>query len=189
MRTREWTTIDKSTWGDGEWQQEPDKMQWQDRDTGLPCLIVRSPSPGSLCGYVGVPPSHPYHGKGYNDTIAGVKYCIESSLEVHGGVTFAGGCEPGDDSSGICHVPDAGEPDNVWWIGFDCGHSQDVMPGLEAQLAKASDESLKKVLKEFADAFEQWKPAYKTIAYVQAECTDLARQLARIIERCATPSL
>lgn len=48
MDTREYRTIDKS---DGEWKDEPDKIQWQDEATGFPCLIVRGPS-GALCGYV-----------------------------------------------------------------------------------------------------------------------------------------
>jgi hypothetical protein len=37
-----WTTIDKSSWGNGPWQTEPDKAQWQDEETGLPCLAVRN---------------------------------------------------------------------------------------------------------------------------------------------------
>lgn len=36
METLEYRTKDKSTWGDGPWQQEPDKKQWQDAATGLP---------------------------------------------------------------------------------------------------------------------------------------------------------
>ena len=50
-----WVTIDKSSWGDGPWLAEPDKEQFADEATGLPCLIRRSPTSGALCGYVGVP--------------------------------------------------------------------------------------------------------------------------------------
>lgn len=57
--------IDKSQWGDGPWQSEPDKIQWQDEATGLPCLIVRGPV-GALCGYVGVPKTHPAYGLHYD---------------------------------------------------------------------------------------------------------------------------
>lgn len=49
MQTISYTTKDKSTWGDGPWQHEPDKMQYEDPDTGLPCLIVRN-AVGALCG-------------------------------------------------------------------------------------------------------------------------------------------
>ena len=63
MKTMEYRTIDKSTWGEGEWQNEPDKKQWQDEETNYPCLIVRSPVSGSLCGYVGVSEGHALFGK------------------------------------------------------------------------------------------------------------------------------
>lgn len=63
--THTYHTIPRETklaWGDGAWVDEPDKAQWQDETTGLPCLLVRNPG-GALCGYVGVYPTHPYHGK------------------------------------------------------------------------------------------------------------------------------
>ena len=86
MKTMQYTTVDKSTWGEGPWSDEPDKMQFVDRDTGLPCLIVRN-RVGSLCGYVGVPEGHPLFQHGYDEN---------GGIEVHGGLTFAGFCH--DDS-------------------------------------------------------------------------------------------
>jgi hypothetical protein len=51
METIEYRTQDKTQWGNGDWQNEPDKKQWQDTETGYPCLIVcnreRSISSGS----------------------------------------------------------------------------------------------------------------------------------------------
>ena len=44
--------------GDG----EPDKKQWQDTTTGLPCLAVCNPTTNFWCGYVSVPPQHPFYG-------------------------------------------------------------------------------------------------------------------------------
>lgn len=85
METIEYRTEDKSSWGDGPWQSEPDKKQWLDPETGLPCLIVRGPH-GALCGYVGVPRSHPYYGKHYDHE--------DVSVEVHWGLTFANLCAP-----------------------------------------------------------------------------------------------
>ena len=55
--------IDKSKWHGGEWDNEPDKAQFADEPTGLPCLIRRNDRIGSLCGYVAIPPKHPYFGK------------------------------------------------------------------------------------------------------------------------------
>lgn len=40
MQCREYTTKDKSDWPRGEWDNEPDKVQFQDEATGLPCLII-----------------------------------------------------------------------------------------------------------------------------------------------------
>lgn len=95
MEKIEYRTKDKSKWPRGPWDDEPDKVQWQDEATGLPCLIVRSPV-GALCGYVGVPPDHPWHGKEYDDeALIGV--------EVHGGLSFAAFCQPGPENQSICH--------------------------------------------------------------------------------------
>lgn len=65
MQRIEYRTQDKSDWPRGPWDNEPDKIQWQDEVTGLPCLIVRGPV-GALCGYVGVPKSHPAYGLSYD---------------------------------------------------------------------------------------------------------------------------
>lgn len=66
MKTREWSGyLDKSEWGEGQWTDEPDKRQWEDAATGLPCIIVRGPS-GSWCSYVGVSPGHPAYGLHYD---------------------------------------------------------------------------------------------------------------------------
>jgi hypothetical protein len=96
--TLEYTTRDKSTWGAGEWQNEPDKVQWVDEATGLDCLIVRGPS-GALCGYVGVGESHPYFGIEYSGCTRTPRceevwcgHAPESAIEVHGGLTFSDSC-------------------------------------------------------------------------------------------------
>jgi hypothetical protein len=68
MKTIAYRTIDKSSWPRGAWDDEPDKKQWQDTATGLPCLIVRN-GVGALCGYVGVPRWHPWHGRQYGDCV------------------------------------------------------------------------------------------------------------------------
>jgi hypothetical protein len=40
---RSYLTIDKSEWGPGAWQGEPDTGQWTDEAAGLPCLAKRQP--------------------------------------------------------------------------------------------------------------------------------------------------
>lgn len=174
MKTIEHFIIDKLEWPDGPWAAEPDKKQWTDAATGLPCLIVRGPS-GALCGYVGVSAEHPWHGQDYNACLAGEEhgYCWEhspaSQLDIHGGLTFSGSCtkDAGPDDLAICHVPDPGEPDDIWWFGFDCAHAGDLLPcfvdGDGVPLAFGAK-------------------VYRTIAYVEALCQRLAQQLHAVKE-------
>lgn len=116
MRT--WTFDEARPPGAGPWTNEPDKAQWVDQTTGLDCLIVRN-RVGALCGYVGLPPGHRWHGADYDDVPA----------EVHGGLTYAGPCQDGRESGwGICHAPEPGRPADVWWLGFDCAHAWDWAP-------------------------------------------------------------
>ena len=205
--------IDKSDWPRGEWDNEPDKVQWFNKRAKLPCMIVRGPL-GSLCGYVGVMPRHMFHKVGYSSCPedCGENYCEHSpmtKLNVHGGLTFSNGCTPigvkewmehrsqlssaantaklyprGDAAraikewSGIinnyskwkgrmmarsiCHVVSNGEPDDVWWFGFDCCHAGDLAPGMHFSERTRTSER------------------YRNISYVTDECIKLANQLARL---------
>jgi hypothetical protein len=174
----EYRTVDKSEWGDGPWQAEPDKVQWIDEATGLDCLIVRGPA-GAWCGYVGLPPGHPWHGVDYGQCTlgeqcpnAGDEYpsCYEHEpqglTEVHGGLTFAAYCQEGAEEHGVCHIPAEGRPDRVWWLGFDCAHSGDLCPKYD---------------KYFKDRGIGHEPGYETYRdrdYVRREVTALAAQLS-----------
>lgn len=162
-------------------ERKPEEV-WTDEATGLLCLI-RKGSLGSLCGYVGVSHGHPWAGKSYNDctlptakprghrpgdgaplTPGGVSmtermiegmakrlicdddrcgHTIETLVNVHGGLTFAG------------EWPEFGGPE-IWWFGFDCAHSSDLVPKL---------------------GFRPPNATYKDPAFVERECIELARQL------------
>jgi hypothetical protein len=162
MEAKEYRTIDKSTWGPGAWQDEPDKAQWQDPATGLPSLIVRSVTGGNLCGYVGITEAHPLFGKDYSD--------MDEDFDVHGGLTFSAACSPHEsEETGICHVPGPGESDHVWWFGFDCGHAFDVMPAMVAHLRRLGHELPPFCLRD---------EVYRDLAYVKAQVAGLALQLA-----------
>lgn len=151
MEAKSWTYLDRTGWPKGEWDNEPDKMQWQDDATRLPCLIVRNHG-GALCGYVGVAEGHPAFEKHYD--------AVQPYPDVHGGLTFSDFCSPHGDNKerGICHVPSEGEPDRVWWLGFDCAHLGDTTPAY--------------------DWSHDYESSYKRVAYVQNECRNLAQQLA-----------
>lgn len=163
VETRTWhnPTLDRTDWAAGPWDTEPDKIQYQDEATGYPCLIVRNRY-GALCGYTGIPDTHPWHGHDYTD--------LPAQIEVHGGLTFAGPChDHPDEGRGICHIAAPGEPDNVWWYGYDCAHHLDIAPGMDATLRTIG-------------AAPETRPmrsgeAYRDVTYVKAQNALLAAQL------------
>lgn len=147
----------------GPWDDEPDKVQWVDADTGLDCLAVRNHL-GAWCGYVGVPKGHRFHGLDHDK--------IEGYVSVHGGLTFADACdENAEEGHGICHIPLPGRPDDVWWLGFDCGHFMDLQPVFAARERKLFGGGR-------PEAYGVAAPVYRTLDYVQAECAHLADQLS-----------
>jgi hypothetical protein len=136
--------INRLNWAPGPWDEEPDRLEWR-TGVGYPGLIVRGQL-GALCGYAGLPPGHPCHGIGYEDV---------PSIEVHGGLTYGDACQ-----GPVCHVPSPGEPDDVWWLGFDCAHYLDCVPGMTPMYMR-SDRGL----------------VYRDVEYVRNEVEALARQL------------
>lgn len=158
MRTYLNPEIDRTGWGPGPWDNEPDKASWTDEATGLPCLAVRAnPLHSIWCGYVAVNPDHPYHGKDYDDV----------DVTVHGGLTFADSCRDDEPiESAVCHIPEPGQPADVWWFGWDCGHTWDIQPAYLAHWP------------EMADLHQRTGAEYRTLDYVRAECARLAHQLA-----------
>jgi hypothetical protein len=157
--------LSREDWPAGPWDAEPeDRHEWRDEATGLPCLMVRNPA-GAWCGYVGVPPAHPFYGVEYSGCpykpACGDSYCEHSpdhQVTVHGGLTYSNRCQ-----GHICHVAQPGEPE-PWWLGFDCVHSGDLAPGM----ARFHSPALLKL------------ETYKDAAYVRTEVASLAAQLAEL---------
>jgi hypothetical protein len=111
---------------------------------------------GSLCGYVGTPQNHPFYGKHYADDDA------LGNLDAHGGITFAHGC---DEGGLICHIAQPGEPEAVWWLGFDAAHASDYLPGIMAKL------NSRELLPELQPV------TYKDLIYMRSEVEQLADQV------------
>jgi hypothetical protein len=175
------TLIDKTGWPPGPWHDEPDRVAWVDKTTGYHCLILRSEVSGALCGYVALSPQHPLWGLDYEDI----------DVQVHGGLTWA---NPPDE------FREQGSPD-LWWVGFDCSHAFDRMPGIEAAVREARQRTLDQFAAradELSDAeqhdFQQlielgdriheplldrlgMMTSYKDLAWVTAEVESLAQQL------------
>ena len=103
---------------------------------------------GYRCGYVRIPPGHPWHGKDYDD----VRTADDSWPDIHGGLTFA----QADTDCG------KGGEDNAWWLGFDCAHYGDApdpeLPGYDARSAVLEDGVI------------------RTTDYITAECRNLIAQ-------------
>jgi hypothetical protein len=163
---------------DKPWSNEPDREEF--KHAGFPCILNRSPNSGAWCGYVGVPPSHPLHGKHY-DVLNRL-----DDVSVHGGITYGRACE-----DPICHVPAPGEPDDVWWFGFDCAHGGDFKPGLEIEsiLEKARTAGEVDLVTRYCDIMKKYEPFemllgnrghYRTISYARAETVSLADQLRKL---------
>jgi hypothetical protein len=171
-----WTTIDKTSWGAGPWSSEPDKAQWTDL-TGLPCLAVRTPGPGHWCGYVGVPADHPMYGLDWQDDGSPVTFLVVHS----GGVNYSAPCAEDEHSSEpmeqrVCHIPEPGQPDDVWWFGFHCAYGEDFAPGqLPTMRSMGMDNPL---LEDFFA--ESAARQYRDLGYVRTQCAYLAAQLAFI---------
>jgi hypothetical protein len=135
--------VDRSGWPRGEWDAEPDRIEW--RHHGVPCLMVRARL-GMWCGYAAVEPGHRWYQLDYDSVGA----------DVHGGLTYADFCQA--DGGPICHVAQPGEPERVWWLGFDCAHVGDVVPSM---------------LRHGRD----WADSYRDEAYVRLEVEKLADQI------------
>lgn len=114
---------------------------WLDETYGYWCIIAKIDScrltgdPYHFCGYVGVPKSHPWHGKDYG--IGNINDPIDL-IYVHGGLTFANRFGPPITS-------------DDWFFGFDCAHSGDSLKTCTEDYVKKQVGMLAKQLKYFED--------------------------------------
>lgn len=151
-----------------------DTLQWNDPATGLPCAARAISFAGIWCGYVGVPPSHPWYRKHFNDipdirVHGGLSYSDELPLEAQVAMVAetTAGAEvldrpeiKGAGSTGNAASTHAKQGnDHIWWFGFDCAHCFDVMPALGIA---------------FPDS------TYKDFNYIKEQCALLAAQLAEV---------
>ena len=132
---------------------------------------------GHLCGYLGIPPMHPWYGHHYDDL----------DVDVHGGLTFGAASRYGHPATVAwlakreaaatgpsfytrrlaLEQEHAGQATNypietemdIWWLGFDCAHSGDASrPGSGYQSIGGG--------------------VFRDESYVRGELADFARQAA-----------
>jgi hypothetical protein len=177
----------KSEWGPGPWQDEPDHLAWTDERTSLACAIRRNMAIGSLCGYVGVPPTHPFFGWNYDDDIALAPGDLDKTMDDVGPIALfcyvvQGGPDHGTIPLGMTLKAHQGvnfsgtiEADGLWWFGFDCGHAGDMMPATDALFSRIMPPDY---MREHARIFADCK--YRDLDYVRREVTALAFQLRQL---------
>lgn len=141
----------------GPWHDEPDEVRYQER--GFNCYILRNIY-GALCGYVEIPSSHPFYERDCDND-------LEEEIEVHGGLSFSGEIE------GL----------EGWFIGFDCGLLNDVLPSLiiskDDKPRDMNDEKLRQILSRI-DSSRIPEPTYKDIDFVKKEISSMIDQLLEI---------
>jgi hypothetical protein len=112
---------------------------------GYACLIRRNMISGTLCGYVGLPPGHKFYEQPHEDLL----------IEVHGGLTFGE------------KIPDTAD-DELYWIGFDCCHYNDLMPFMDKHL----NDSYSRILDK-----EEAYITYKDVGFVRGQIKQIVDQL------------
>lgn len=137
------------------WETEPSYLKYRDAATGLLCVIRRTDM-GHLCGYVRLPHGrirlqrHTWHWNGRNRTAWDMPG--QNRIKVHGGITFTS-------NSGL-RRPTGGTLDGRW-VGFDCAHADDLVPGMAALVPSLE------------------RGTYRDISFVKQELARLAKQIAR----------
>lgn len=150
----EWKVCPREKWGDGPWLTEPDLVEWRMADAPYP-LLTRRGGTGALCGYVGVPPEHPLHGK---PPVPGTNY--------------AGPCDE-------FRTP-TGEPPTCWWFGFDCARW--YSPFHEAYIDGVID--LVQQVKPGRKAPRPLRPLAEPSQYIDLDtCRALVESLARKLQQ------
>lgn len=161
--------VDRTGWPKGPWDDEPDRVDFK-TVAGFPAIALRHHS-GHWCGYVAVPPGHPAY----------THPNIDDVVKVHGTFTYGGKC-----AGHVCHVPEPGEPADVYWLGFDFAHCGDAHP------SKYDDFDAHTWSEDGRTQF--WGPksryvrpgevrgVYRDIAYVARECEKVAEQLAAMMK-------
>lgn len=156
----------------GPWSQEPHRIEF--KHEGFDCLLKRASMTLVWCGYVAVKPDHPYYKKGYDE--------IEG-LDAPGGLTYAASC-----NTVICHKSEETD-DKVWWLGFDCSHCDDFVPGTEFKkvmglhMLEQDESEIKEIFKELMKmekSFGIRDKHYWTVSEVTEVTKELANQLRKV---------
>lgn len=128
---------------------------------GYPCVILFMPM-GYRCGYVGILPKHKYYNVDFDNI----------PINCHCGLTY---------SSSDLHWQNE---ENIWRIGFDCGHCCDGFDTEKVKELYAKDEN---VMSQFAVMQDYYKiqnesSPVRSLEYVEEECKKIVEQLIEVEE-------
>lgn len=116
---------------------------------------------GHRCGYVLLPPGHPWYNKGYDNI----------DVSIHGGLTFSRNVGDGE-----------GWPEAGYWIGFDCNHYDDA-PDLDEMSSEflAEYRRMEKLIQKAREVYRSLgllatppKRVVRRRVYVEGQCKQLA---------------
>lgn len=182
--------IDRTGWPPGPWDQEADNAAW-DLPNGLHAVIRRNPM-GGWCGYVGVPPSHPWHKHSYNDKAKPDKALLNRRVDVNELSVISLFCASMSDDkpdrtglrmdlavrvhggvtfAGRIPPEHQGRVDH-WYFGFDCAHAGDSLPGLLQHLSNS-----------YWDIVERHN-VYRNESFVRSETAHLSEELLNLPLPC-----
>ncbi len=201
---------DKSKWGGDQWKGEPDRKEWRDEATGMPCLALRNMM-GAWCGYVGVAPTHPAHGLHYDgapdDKAEAYSEAAQKRMKIAMQLT-RGGADFSDAMTKAWEgMPDRPEPTEAGAAlpsmkvhgGLTYAGKNDTYIGTEStpdfwwfgfDTAHAYDFTPglagSIVSADYRRRTER-EDTYRDLAYVEKECASLAEQLHAMTKRLSAP--
>ena len=126
---------------------------------GYPCVVLFQ-SLGFRTGYVGLPKKSKYY----------KKECDFIPIDCHGGLNYS--------STSLYHQND----EDVWWIGFDCGHACD---GYDIEKVEEYFKDDKQV-REFAQTMNSyWLKmnvfcCVRTLEYCEEQCRRIVAQILEL---------
>lgn len=110
------------------------------KDLGL--AVIKNPVTLTYCGYVCVPKQHPWYK---------VQYSEIKNVNIHGGLTYSAMKHPLVDIF-----------TDMWWVGFDCAHSGDIVPIISGPCRSKEDtyKDMKYTFEEAKKLLEQARDVY-----------------------------
>lgn len=154
--------MDKAIFGDGPWQDEPDRYSFT--HDGYSCVLIRNNS-GAWCGYVHVHENHPW----YKDLDI-----LDERIDVYGGLTYQGKRLVYEDPL-----------DDRYFIGFDCAHYNDLVPAFESIPQRMKDSGMSQLFDHMEELKKKFPlpsvldRTYKDITFAKNECISMVQQLKK----------